>query len=131
MKAFLLDTNIWIGLAKGEPGLRERLASHRPPQIFCCSVVRAELMLGARKSQQVERNLDGFNRLLEPFESLPFDDAATGHYGLIRAVLEKAGTPIGANDLLIAAIALTRDLVMVTRNHREFMRVPGLRLEEW
>jgi tRNA(fMet)-specific endonuclease VapC len=131
VKPFLLDTNIWIALARGEEGLRVRLAKLRPSQIFCCSVVRAELMLGARKSQRVDWNLDGFNRLLQPFQSLPFDDEAATHYGLIRTVLEKAGTPIGANDLLVASIALQRDLVLVTRNHREFARVPGLRTEEW
>ena len=131
MKPFLLDTNIWIALARGEDALRMRLAKLKPSQIFCCSVVRAELMFGARKSRQVDRNLDGFFHLLQPFQSLPFDDDAAGHYGLIRAVLEKAGTPIGANDLLIASIALQRDLVLVTRNQRQFARVPGLRTEEW
>ena len=131
MKSFLLDTNIWIGLAKGESGLRDRLAALAPQQIFSCSVVRAELMFGARKSQQVDRNLEGFERLLEPFESAPFDDEAATHYGLVRAMLEKAGMPIGANDLLIAAIALRRDFVLVTRNHGEFARVPGLRIEMW
>lgn len=131
MKRYLIDTNIWIGLAKGEPELRDRLLPLTPSQIFCCSVVRAELMFGARKSQRVDLNLDGFAALLQPFESVPFDDEAAGHYGVIRAILERAGTPIGANDLLVAAIALGRDFVLVTRNHREFARVPGLRMEEW
>ena len=88
-------------------------------------------MFGARKSRRVDLNLEGFARLLQPFESAPFDDEAAEHYGLLRAILERAGTSIGANDLLIAAIALRRDLVLVTRNHREFARVPGLRTEEW
>ena len=131
MKRLLLDTNIWIGLAKGEQTLKDRLAALSPPQIFSCSIVRAELMFGARKSQRVDSNLDGFVRLLQPFESVPFDDVAAGHYGPIRAVLEKAGTPIGANDLLIAAIALRWDFVLVTRNQHEFARVPALRTELW
>jgi tRNA(fMet)-specific endonuclease VapC len=88
-------------------------------------------MFGARKSRRVDENLEGFGRLLQPFESAPFDDDAASHYGLIRAALEKAGTPIGANDLLVASIALARDFVLVTRNGREFSRVPGLRVEEW
>lgn len=103
----------------------------KPSQIFCYRVVRAELMFGARKSQRVDSNLEGFARLLLPFESVPFDDEAAAHYGLIRAVLERAGTPIRANDLLIAAIALRWDFVLVTRNHGEFARVPGLRTEAW
>ena len=82
-------------------------------------------MFGARNGQRVDWKLEGFGRLLKPFESLPFDDAAAEHYGLIRNILKKAGTPIGANDLLMASIAL--DLV-VTRNQREFTRVPGLRV---
>ncbi len=109
----------------------DRLAALKPAQVFCCGVVRAELMFGARKSQQVDKNLDGFERLLQPFESVPFDDETASHYGLIRAALEKAGTPIGANDLLIGAIALRRDFVLVTRNRGEFARVPGLRTEVW
>jgi tRNA(fMet)-specific endonuclease VapC len=131
VKGFLLDTNIWIGLAKREQGLLARLAGLSPSQVFSCSVVRGELFSGARKSQRVESNLEGFGRLLLPYQSVPFDDEAAGHYGLIRAVLEKAGTPIGANDLQIAAIALRWDFVLVTRNHREFLRVPSLRVEEW
>lgn len=131
MRGFLLDANIWIALAKGERQVERRLREHKPTGIFCCSVVRAELMYGSRKSQRVESNLDNLARLLEPFESIPFDDDAAGHYGLIRAILEKAGTPIGANDLLVASIALSRDLAVVTRDHREFARVPGLRVMEW
>ena len=88
-------------------------------------------MFGARKSQRVEANLIGVTRLLSPFESLPFDSDAASHYGVIRADLERAGTPVGSNDLLIAAIARSRDLLLVTRNMREFVRVAGLRVEQW
>jgi tRNA(fMet)-specific endonuclease VapC len=88
-------------------------------------------MFGARKSSRVAENLAGFTRLLEPFVSLPFDDLAASHYGILRATLEQAGTPIGANDLLIAAIALAQDCMLVTRNGREFARVAGLQIETW
>ena len=64
--------------------------------------------------------------LLESFGSLPFDDSAAGYSGSIRAFLERAGTPIGGND-----IALAHDCILVTRNTREFQRVPGLRIEDW
>jgi len=70
-------------------------------------------------------------RLLEPFVSLPFDDRAADHYGVARATLEQAGTPIGANDLLIASIALAHDCLLVTRHSREFERVVGLRVAVW
>lgn len=131
MKRFLPDTNIWIALARGDRALQERMAALRPSQILACSIVRAELMFGARKSARVNANLEGFVALLAPFLSVPFDDAAAERYGMIRAALETAGTPIGANNLLIASIALSHDCVMVTRNCREFERVPGLRTEVW
>ena len=131
MSIRLLDTNIWIALAKGEAGIVERLRGLRPEGIVSCAVVRAELLYGARKSDRVEANLEGFRRLLEPFASWEFDDAAADHYGLIRADLERMGTPIRANDLMIAAIARSRDAVLVTRNYREFARVVGLRVEHW
>jgi len=127
----LLDTNIWIALARKEPAVITRLRKLAPAEVATCSVVRAELMFGARNSRRVAENLEGFHRLLEPFISLPFDDLAADRYGAIRAMLEHAGTPIGANDLLIASIALANDCVLVTRNRREFERVEGLRLEVW
>ena len=131
MSLRLLDTNIWIAIAKGDPGTVARLRKLDPAQVVTCSVVKAKLMFGARKSRRVAGNLEHFRRLLEPFESLPFDDHAAGHYGMLRATLEQAGAPIGANDLLIASIALAHDCCLVTRNSREFERVAGLRVESW
>lgn len=127
----LLDTNVWIALAKKEPVVVEALRRLHPSEVVTCDVVRAELMYGARKSQRVEQNVAGFDLMLEPFVSLPFDNKAAGQYGLLRVTLERNGTPIGANDFLIAAIALAHDCVLVTRNSREFRRVPGLRIEDW
>lgn len=102
----LLDTNIWIAIAKGDREATSRLRQLRPSQVATCSVVRAELPYSARKSARVEHNLANVDRLLAPFCSLPFDDAAAAYYGSLRAFLERAGTPIGANDMLIAATAL-------------------------
>jgi tRNA(fMet)-specific endonuclease VapC len=127
----LLDTNIWIALARSEPGPVARLRKLVPAEVASCSIVRAELMFGARKSRRVAENLEGFRLLLEPYVSLPFDDHAAGHYGIVRATLEQAGTPIGANDLLIASIALAHDCLLVTRNRSEFERVVGLPIEVW
>jgi tRNA(fMet)-specific endonuclease VapC len=70
-------------------------------------------------------------RFLSPFEVSSFDEAAAGHYGDIRAYLEKSGTPIGAMDLLIAAYARSLSLTLVTNNLREFERVPGLSTDNW
>ena len=127
----LLDTNIWIALAKGEPKSISALKKFTPSQITTCAIVRAELIFGARKSLRVEANILTAELLLAPYASLPFDDRAANHYGAIRADLERAGTPIRTNDLFIAAIALANDCILVTRNTREFLRIPALRLESW
>lgn len=128
----LLDTNICIAFLNGTDELvRERLTALAPAEVALCSVVKGELLYGARKSQQVDRNLSRLATFFAAFESLPFDDAAAGHYGVVRAQLEAAGTPIGGNDLIIASIALAADARLATRNVGEFRRVPGLRVEEW
>ena len=67
----------------------------------------------------------------ERFASLPFNDRAAEHYARIRATLERAGRPIGGNDLMIAAIALASDLILVTHNTHEFSRIPGLVIQDW
>jgi tRNA(fMet)-specific endonuclease VapC len=79
----------------------------------------------------VEQNLERLREFFSPFDSLPFDDDAAERYGVIRAQLRREGNPIGANDMLIAAIALTADVAVVTRNRQEFRRVAGLRVETW
>jgi tRNA(fMet)-specific endonuclease VapC len=94
-------------------------------------VVKAELYYGARHSREVARNLRNLETFFAPLTSIPFDDASAKSYGAIRAELAAAGTPIGANDLLIAAIARSRDLTLVTNNVDELSRVVGLRVEDW
>jgi tRNA(fMet)-specific endonuclease VapC len=96
-----------------------------------CSVVKAELCYGAMKSANPERNFALQQAFLKQFVSLPFDDFAATTFGTIRAQLEIKGTPIGAYDSQIAAIALVNDLTLVTHNTREFERVEGLQLEDW
>ena len=128
----LLDTNVCIAYLNGnDENVRARLTALSPHDVVLCSVVKAELLFGARKSQRVEENLQRLATFFGSVESLPFDDRAAGHYGMIRAQLEAAGTPIGANDLLIASIALGSDLTLATRNVGEFRRVAGLRVDEW
>lgn len=129
---YLLDTNACIRVLNDSSSrLVERLQQHRPSELRLCSVVKAELLFGARKSTDPARNLRVLRRFFEPFASLPLDDAGAESYGAIRFALERSGLPIGANDLLIAAIAVAHDAVLVTHNVREFSRVPGLSLEDW
>jgi tRNA(fMet)-specific endonuclease VapC len=99
-------------------------------EIFLCSVVKGELFYGARRSNNPVKSLQIQQQFLSQFVSLPFDDAAAVIYGEIRAALAQAGTPIGSNDLQIAAIALAKNLTLVTHNTREFSRVQGLKLED-
>lgn len=108
----------------GTPGLD-------PEDVALSSVVRAELLYGARQSQSVAANLKRLETFFSQLAAVPFDDRAAEQYGLLRAQLPAAGTPIGPNDLMIASTALAHDLQLITRNHGEFSRVPGLRLETW
>lgn len=95
------------------------------------AIVRAELLYGARKSGRVEVELEKAVSFLEPYASIPFDDAAAETYASIRADLEAQGRVIGDHDMLIAATALSRQATLITRNVAEFQRVPGLRLLSW
>lgn len=129
---FLLDTNACIRVLNGTSRhLVRRLRSLATSEIGLSTVVKAELLYGARRSSKVTENLELLREFFAPFRSYPFDDVCAEYYGLIRADLVTAGTPIGPNDLMIAATARTHDLVLVTHDTREFSRVVGLRLEDW
>lgn len=129
---YLLDTNVCIEILRGRNRpLRSRLEQAGFDQLALCSVVWAELLCGAQLSQQPAREVDRLHAAFLGWRRLPFDDAAAEHYGEIRARLMRAGQLIGANDLLIASIALAQNLVLVTHNTGEFGRVPGLSLEDW
>ena len=128
---YLLDTNTCIAIMKRHPSVVARVDTCKAEPPMLCSPVKAELWYGVFKSTQRERNR---SRLLEFFAflpSLPFDDRAAGIYGQVRAELTRQGTPIGPNDLLIAAVALAHEVTLVTHNTREFSRVSGLLIEDW
>lgn len=128
----LLDTDICIHLLNArEPALVERFRAHSPAELALCSVVRAELLWGARNSQRVDENLERVRLFAGPLTSLAFNDDCAEHYAVIRVALSARGTPIGPNDTLIAAIALATNAVLVTRNQREFQRVENLPVESW
>lgn len=129
---YLLDTNTCIRYLNGRSeNIRQQLEATQPQDIVLCSVVKAELFYGAMKSAKPEENLAKQHRFVSCFVSFPFDDRAAEAYCRIRARLEKLGTPIGPNDLLIAAIAMANDVTLVTHNTREFGRVEGLILADW
>jgi tRNA(fMet)-specific endonuclease VapC len=129
---FLLDSDTCIRFLNGRsPSIEQRLAATTPSSVKLCSIVKAELLYGAARSINpfaVRAKLELF---FAPYASFPFDDSAAVEYGHIRGELARAGTPIGPNDLMIAAIALNRRLTLVTHNTREFSRVAGLLMEDW
>ncbi len=129
---YLLDSNVCIHLLNGRhTTLIQRFRQYDPRQTVLCSMVKAELMRGALRSQRVELNLERLAIFFAPLKSLPFDDSAAEHFARVGAELMKRGTPIGPNDLVIAATALAHQFTLVTHNTAEFGRVPGLRLEDW
>ena len=129
---YLLDTNVCIHLLNNRhTQIEQHFRQHSPSEIALCSIVKAELLFGARHSQQVESNLQLLTHFFAPLNSLSFDDRCAEEYGLIRADLSNQGKIIGPNDLLIAAIARAHDAVLITHNTKEFSRITGLRLEDW
>lgn len=129
---WLLDTNACIRYLNGRSArLRDRLAAASPNDIAVCSIVKAELFFGASMCQRPEETLIRQQQFLEPLHSYPFDDESAANYAKIRSHLKTLGTPIGPNDLMIASIAITNGLTLITHNISEFARVPGLSIEDW
>jgi len=128
----LLDTNVCIRLLnQNHRTIIQHFQQHLPGEIAISSIVKAELLYGARHSQRVEENLQLLNKFFKPLASLPFDDRCAEEAGQIRADLATQGKPVGPNDLLIAATARAHDSVLITHNTGEFSRITGLRLEDW
>ncbi len=130
--SYLLDTNVCIKLLNNNiPAVTHRLASQQPEDIYLCTVVQFELYYGAYRSSQLERNLAILNRFFQQFTILPLNEKSAEIAGKIRAQLTDSGTPIGPYDVQIAAIALAKNLILVTHNTTEFSRVPNLQIEDW
>jgi tRNA(fMet)-specific endonuclease VapC len=100
-------------------------------QVGISSIAVSELQYGVSKSKRKNENQQRLDEFLLPFEIVPYDEKASRQYGDIRADLEKRGVVIGPLDLLIAAQAVSRDLVLVTNNEKEFERIKSLEVENW
>lgn len=128
----LLDTNICIyAINRRSPGTLAPLRAFQAGDVGISAVTYAELRFGVENSARSDSNLVALERFLLPLEILAFDAEAARHCGRVRAILKRAGTPIGGNDLLIAAHALSVGATLVTNNAREFNRVRGLHVEQW
>jgi tRNA(fMet)-specific endonuclease VapC len=129
---YLLDTNTCIAYLRGStPRVGQELRRNQPSDISLCAIVVAELYEGAHRSAKREFNLQRIAEFIARFTIFPFDTAAAHGAGERGAQLALQGNSIGPYDLQIAAIALERDLTLVTHNTREFGRIAGLRLEDW
>jgi len=128
----LLDTDICIyAINARRPEALARLRDYALGEVGISAITCAELRFGVENSQRVAENLERLERFLLPLEIVPFDAKAGQHYGRIRTELRQRGVPIGANDLLIAAHALSLGVCLVTNNVREFERIPELCVEHW
>jgi len=129
---YLLDTNICIYIIKEKPvEVIGRFKAIKPGNIAISSITLAELQFGVMKSSNPSKNQEALHKFIIPLEIIDFDYAATIEYGRLRAHLESKGTPIGSMDTLIAAHALSKKLILVTNNVKEFSRVPELKIENW
>lgn len=129
---YLLDTNTCIYIINKKPmQVFEHFAGLSTGEVGIAALTLAELEYGVANSHQRARNEETLARFLSPLEIVPFGEDAARHYGNLRVLLEKKGTPIGAVDLLIAAQALSVGATLVTNDLGEFRRVPGLRCVNW
>ncbi len=129
---YMLDTDICIYIAKRQPQTVYQRLSELSTDDVCISVITyAELVYGAMKSRNKKHNLEKISSLKSFITVLPFNNDASQVYGKIRVELERRGRLIGANDLLIAAHALSTNHTLVTNNENEFRRVKGLSVENW
>ena len=131
MLKYLLDTNIIIYTIKNRPQRVRETFNRRTGALAISTVTLGELIYGAERSAQPERNLSVVEEMAERLAVLPFDAKAASQSAQVRAELYRIGTPIGPYDMMIAGHARAEGLVLVTNNMKEFERVGGLRLENW
>lgn len=129
--SYLLDTDTCIYALKQHASVLENMLSKNRADIVVSVITEAELRTGAAKSAAPAKTLKLVENFLKPLEIVDFTSSDAIEYARIRSKLERAGTPIGPLDTLIAAQAVARELVLVTNNEREFRRVPDLDLENW
>ncbi len=129
---YLLDTNTCIYIMNREPAIARRaFAGVKPEDVGISAVTLSELWYGVENSNRRESNRQALRMFVSSLIIAHYDDLAAEQYGAIRAHLRKAGSMIGAMDLLIAAHAKALDVILVTNNVREFKHVSGLRIENW
>ena len=128
----LIDTNMCIYIMnRRPPEVIKKFKQFEPGDIGISAITVSELQYGIAKSKHRKKNQLRLEEFLTPLEILIYDENAAGAYGDIRFQLEKLGRPIGPLDLLIAAQAISRKLILVTNNDKEFNRIKNLKVENW
>ena len=120
-----------VDAAEPKGQVAERLLATAPTEIAIPAISVCEIETGIAKSREPGKRRKQFDQLLELVTILPFDQAAANHAAAVRASLEDTGQPIGPLDTLIAGTVLAHNAILVTRNLREFERVPKLLLVNW
>ena len=129
---YLLDTNICIYLIKKRPPeVLDRFRQHSPQDVAISLITLFELEYGIEKSQYPQRSRDALAKFLLPLNVINLDRSSASEAAIIRAQLERKGLPIGPYDLLIAGLARSQDMTLVTNNIKEFERIEHLHLENW
>jgi tRNA(fMet)-specific endonuclease VapC len=128
---FLLDTDTCIYALKQNPAVLNHLLAHSREDIGVSVITEAELRTGAAKSTSAVKTMRLVENFLRPLGIVEFTSNDAASYAQVRSKLERAGTPIGPLDTLIAAQGVARKLVLVSNNEREFSRVASLRIENW
>jgi len=129
---YLIDTNICIYIINKRPAaVIKKFKQFELGEIGISTITVSELQYGVAKSTYRKKNEVRLEEFLAPFAILTYDQTAARVYGDIRFQLEKRGRPIGPLDLLIAAHAISQDLVLITNNDKEFKRIKKLKIENW
>ena len=129
---YLLDTNICINIINKKPvSVLKRLSQYRVDEVAISSITVSELEYGINKSKTSNNSRIALMEFLLSFRIVDYDSNAAREYGIIRAELERTGQPIGAMDYLLAAHAISLDLILVSNNLREFSKVNNLKFENW
>jgi tRNA(fMet)-specific endonuclease VapC len=132
MPRYMLDTNICVYIKNNRPAeVLARFSKLPPGKVVMSVITHGELCFGAQKSAKLKETQQILEHLVALIPALPLDESVSIQYGKLRQHLQAGGTPIGNNDLWIAAHALAKKLILVTNNLSEFKRVPGLRVENW
>jgi tRNA(fMet)-specific endonuclease VapC len=132
MIKYMLDTNICIYIIKKKPeNVIARFRQIQVSEIGISSITLSELEYGVMISAKPEQNKLALAQFIAPIETPAYDHVAAQHYGNIRALLDRQGTPIGSLDMLIAAHALSQNSVLITNNESEFKRISNLKIENW